>query len=87
MFKKLRPFLCWSPVAQQKAIDKENEANQELEVNSDKELEGLNSDEPYTPNTKVFLFEYEYICALKLFIFVYLRLHTNVLLFYSHAIT
>ena len=70
MFKKLRPFLCWSPVAQQKTIDKENEANQELEVNSDKELEGLNSDEPYTPNTKVFLFEYEYICALKLLLYM-----------------
>ena len=55
MFKKLRPFLCWGPVAQQKAIDKENEANQELEVNSDKEFECLNSDEQYTPNTKVFL--------------------------------
>ena len=65
MFKKLRPFLCWGPVAQQKAIDKENEANQELEVNSDKEFECLNSDEQYTPNTKVF-FEYQCICVLNL---------------------
>ena len=71
MFKKLRPFLCWGPVAQQKAIDKENEANQELEVNSDKEFECLNSDEQYTPNTKVF-FEYQCICVLNLLLHFYL---------------
>ena len=77
MFKKLRPFLCWGPVAQQKAIDKENEANQELEVNNDKEFECLNSDEQYTPNTKVF-FEYKYICVLNHNIFVYLGIQANV---------
>ena len=77
MFKKLRPFLCWGPVAQQKAIDKENEANQELEVNNDKEFECLNSDEQYTPNTKVF-FEYQYICVLNQNMFVYLGIQANV---------
>ena len=77
MFKKLRPFLCWGPVAQQKAIDKENEANQELEINNDKEFECLNSDEQYTPNTKVF-FEYQYICVLNQNMFVYLGIQANV---------
>ena len=83
MFKKLRPFLCWGPVAQQKAIDKENEANQELEVNNDKEFECLNSDEQYTPNTKVF-FEYQYICVLnQMFIFVYLGVQVNVFIIFT----
>ena len=83
MFKKLRPFLCWGPVAQQKAIDKENEANQELEVNSDKEFECLNSDEQYTPNTKVF-FEYQCIFVLNIFdIFVYLGIQSNVFIIFA----
>ena len=53
MFNKIKPYLCLGSLAQQKAIDKHNENNQESGAVRDIRNEYPESDETYLPLVKV----------------------------------